>query len=158
MSKLTSAQFKAYVNGGAKAHVEPVFHIHVITNDLNGTKYVTVRQNLSAEAFFKIVSADTRDHAAQIPLLWSFRQFGRDSHSIRTIATYTDRDEARAVAAKMIERLALKGLSLNAGRARVGATETFAWGTKAEGKAAQAAAIAKAKAARAAAKNDKVAA
>ena len=144
MSKLTSAQYKAYLAAGSKAYVEPVFHLYVIENTKIGAKYVTVRQNLSGEAFLRIVEADSHDDAQRIPLLWSVRKFGINCHSISRVASYTDKTEARTVMAKMIEKLAEAGLSLNAGRPKVGASSGFYWLPEAEAKKVIAPVLAKA--------------
>jgi hypothetical protein len=143
MSKLTSAQLKSYLNGGTKAFVKPVFHLYVIECVKTGGKYVTVRQNMSGEAFMRIVEADSHDDAQRIPLLWSVRKYGINAHEIRRVASYTSKMEARVVMARMIESIALNGISLNGNRPKAGASETFTWLPEAEAKKAIAARLAK---------------
>ena len=133
MSKLTSAQLKSYLNSSsAKTFVKPVFYLYVIENVKTGWKYVTVRQNMSGEAFMRIVAADAFDDAQRIPLLWSVRKFGINAHEIKRIAAYTTREEARVVMAKMIEGYAVKEMSLNGGRPRIGASADFYWKSEKE--------------------------
>ena len=132
MSKLTSAQLTAYLNKGD--FVKPVFHLYVIECAKTGGKYYTVRQNMSGEAFMRIVAMTVNNDADRSPLAWSVRRYGFNSHEIKRIATYTDKSEARIFAAGLIEKIASKGLSLNGGRARVGASDNWNWYSENEAK------------------------
>ena len=135
MAKLSANAAAARL--ASKRAVTPVFNIYVIENTKTGGKYVTVRQNISGEAFLRIVTNGSRATYGNgtEPIIWSFQKYGPEAHTIRRVGQYTSKTEARIIAAKMIENVALKGLSLNGGRARAGASETFVWLSEAETKA-----------------------
>lgn len=123
---------------------KPVFHVYVVENTTDGGRYVSVRKNISATAFWNLLCSGARDPNFDQPIHNSIRKmrdemrYLEDSHhKITRVDTFTTKVEAQKVAAQMIENNANKARAYNATRPSVGATEGWRWYSEAEVKDAK---------------------
>jgi hypothetical protein len=151
MAKLTASKVASLRSSTALA--TPVFHVYVVENTTDGGRYVSVRKNISATAFWSLLCVGARDPNFDQPIHNSIRVMGdqnsylEDSHhKITRVATYTSKTEAQVVAAKMIENNAMKARAYNATRPSAGASADFEWKSETESAAMVKAAKAKTRA------------
>jgi hypothetical protein len=116
-----------------------VYHVYVVTNTKTGGKYVSVRKNISATAFWNLLRVGARDRNFNQPIHESIRDMHDENrkldeshHTIRCIATYTSKKEARVHATNLIQNNAWKARALNAARPAADPEVEFYWKSEEE--------------------------
>jgi len=117
-----------------KSLLETVYHVYVVTNTKTGGKYVSVRKNISKNAFWSLICVGARNENFDQPIHQSVREMGDENsyledshHTITLVQTFRKKVDAQELAGKMIEQNAVKAIALNATRPAAGASETFTW-------------------------------